>query len=112
MSFPDMVQGFGDWTEPIQFIRVGKTPVDHEISEDLSNVVPFDGQLDQQSARQVSLKPEGMRSWRWWNLATTKDLAMDDMIKNGNVMYRVWHKTDWSRAGYYHYEVYESYQGV
>lgn len=112
MSFPDMSQEHGDWAEPVSFTVVTKSVVDHEVSEALATPVVFEGIFYQFTAREINFKIEGQRSWKWWHLVTSQDLDMDTIVAMDGVNYRVWQKKDWSRAGYYEYELAESYRSI
>lgn len=109
MSFPDMSREHADWARTEKFTRVGKVTQDHEISEDLSDVEPFDGIFYQHTAQEISWKPEGQRQWIWWHLITSKELALDDLVLKDGVKYRVWQKTNWTQAGFWEYEIGESF---
>lgn len=112
MSFPDMSQEHGDWAEPAEFTVVTKSVVDHETSEALASAVTFEGIFYQLTAKEINFKPEGQRQWSWWHLLTSQDLTLDDIIEKDGVNYRVWHKKDWSQAGYYEYEIAQSFKAV
>ena len=109
MSFPNMAREHGDWAKRANFILVDKNTVDREITEDLSDSCKFQGIFYQHSAQEMNFKSEGQRGWRWWHLVTTKNISLDDMILKDDVRYRVMTRQDWIQAGFFEYEVAESF---
>lgn len=56
---------------------------------------------------QLKIKPEGMRSWRWFMIHTTPDVVLltDDRINRDGVNYRVMEKGDYGDQGFVEYHV-------
>ena len=58
--------------------------------------------------RDLLVKPEGERKFKWWVLLTDLDIAVDTVIKDQQgIQYRVMSSTDWRNAGYRQYDLTE-----
>lgn len=96
----DDVLGF--LSDAAQYAIIGKSAEDFEVVETKKDVAYFDGIAQPMPARELSIKPEGERTWKWWKFWTTKPLNLDDMIADSDgVTYRVMKQSDWSRIGGY-----------
>lgn len=64
------------------------------------------------SAEQISIRPEGERSWKWFTFHCLPDLVLttDDRVTISGVRYRVMEKSDFSEYGYLEYLVAEDFQ--
>ena len=103
-----MASALRGWTKPTQLRVVSQTPVDFEVSEDTIAVEWFDGLLTPMPAQKVERKPEGLRTWKFWELSTTKDLAVDSVVQDFNgLQLRVQSKDDWGQAGIFNYDLCE-----
>ena len=106
--FPDMSDVLSGFSETIKFAVVSKAIVDYEVSETKSSIEYFTGVKQPLSAQKLRVKPEGQRTWRWWTMWSTKQLKLDDIIKdNCNREYRVMESSDWREAGHFVYELIE-----
>ncbi len=106
----DDVLGFLADTE--QYAIVGKTADDFEVVEQKGKVAYFDAVKQPLPARELRIKPEGQREWRWWALWSTQPLKLDDMVadEDGN-QYRVMKQSDWDKiGGYFEYHITEGPQ--
>lgn len=116
-GFPDMDDAIGDWASPARFQKVTKENVDFETAETVKEEI-FSGIIVPMEKQRVQLKPEGERSWRWYQLITEKLLRPDDQVKalddpskgKEGVLFRVMAVEDWSMAGYYNYDLSEPVQ--
>ena len=107
MSFPDMTDALGDWTEPARFRKVTKTVSDYEVEETVKEE-HFDGVLVPLEKQKVQLKPEGQRTWKWYQLITDKRLKLDDIVENQEgTEFRVMAIESWAMAGFYNYDLTE-----
>lgn len=96
--------------ETIQFQLVTKTVVDGELAE-TSTVKPvlwFEGVLIPIHPRELLVKPEGQRKFKWWTLFSDLDLKVDTIIKDQEgALYRIMNSTDWRDADYKQYQLIE-----
>jgi hypothetical protein len=96
----DDVLGF--LADPAQYAIVGKTADDFEVVETKGKVAYFDGNMQPMPSRELRIKPEGQRTWKWWKFWTTQQLNLDDMIAaEDGTQYRVMKQADWSKIGGY-----------
>lgn len=107
MPLPDLMEVLGDFTVLIQFRIMGKGTDDFEVVEKMNDPITFRGVLAPLTAQQLSIKPEGQRSWRWWNLYTKRDLTLDWIITDmDNVKFRVMNRRHW--GSFLEYELREN----
>ena len=94
--------------ERIQVVK--KTVQDFELVESVSDRSPIyiEGSLQPMNARELLIKPEGQRSWRWWTLWTTEKLELDWVVidRNGS-HFRIMNSNDWEASGYFQYQLTE-----
>lgn len=111
--FPDLSEAFGDWEDGTRFQKVTKTVVDYEVTEETKEA-DFYGFFSPMKPQAIQFKPEGQRQWRWWDMLSVKELALDDIIRDvgKNLKYRVVSKADYMNlGGYYAYELTEAFNG-
>lgn len=111
-TMPDMGNTLNGWMQPISFGVVTKTVVNFQVVE-TQNLLSFQGVWQPFSARQLSIKPEGERAWKWYMLHAQIALPLkpDDVVTYLGVQYRVKSDSDYSLYGYYQYELIEDYTG-
>jgi hypothetical protein len=110
-SQPDVSSALIGWSEPIQMVRVFKHIVDRET---VNEEKPFtcSGMIQPFSARELSIKSEGERSWKWYMLHTTPDVDLNtgEEFFVDKIKYKVMGKLPYSRNGYVQYELIQTYQ--
>lgn len=64
------------------------------------------------TARQLEMKPEGERTWKWSKLYTLPypKLKLDDIVEIRGIKYRVMLLTDQAEYGYVEYDLKEDYE--
>lgn len=107
---PNMVTALHGFEDTMQFTVVRKTVVEGDIVED-SRVKPtlwFEGAIQPLHPKELLVKPEGERKWKWLSLFTDMDLSVDDQVIDtmGN-KYRVMSVGDWETAGINIYQLVE-----
>ena len=104
-NFPNMIDAMSEWMELLTFKLSTKVVSNFQSTETLTTL-KFRGVFYPSAPQQIMMKPEGERKWRWWTLLTAYNLSISDiMIDNNNVKFRVQTKVDYSKAGYYQYEL-------
>lgn len=107
---PNMASTLMGFEQSIQFQLITKTVSDHDVVE-TSKVRPvlwFEGVLEPLNPRDLMVKPEGERKFKWWTLITDMVLPVDSVVKDDrSLVYRVMSSADWSQAGYHQYQLVE-----
>jgi hypothetical protein len=111
-TLPDMGNTLSGWLQPITLGVVTKTVVNFQVVETQSEV-SFQGVWQPFSARQLIIKPEGERAWKWYMLHAQIALPLkpDDVVTYRGIQYRVKADNDYSLYGYYQYELIEDWTG-
>lgn len=107
---PNLTNAVRAWTQPFTFKRVTKSIVDYQLVETLVDV-SFKGVVAPFTDRELEIKPEGQRQWRWIEIYSTTDLALelDDIVIWKAVNYRVMASHNWEDYGYWRYEIAEAF---
>lgn len=98
--------------ETMQFQIVVKSVNGADIAESSKTPqnVPlwFEGSLQPLHPRELLVKPEGQRAWKWWTLFTDLELQKDWVITDiDGIKYRVMSSSDWRNAGFRQYQLIE-----
>lgn len=96
--------------ETLRFQIVKKTVVDHDLQESSKVPVPlyFEGNLQPLHPKELLVKPEGQRKWKWYTLFTDMRLEVDTvLIAEDGIKYRVMASSDWGPVGYTSYQLIE-----
>ncbi len=105
---PNMVSTLSGFNVSARFVLVKKEIDDGDIVES-SKVRPplyFQGNMMPIHPKDLLVKPEGERRFKWWTMHTTLQLQVDDEIKDKDgLIYRVMNSSDWSQSGYYTYHI-------
>ena len=96
-------------TDSAQFAIIAKAAVDHQVVETERDVLYFQAVLQPLPLRELMIKPEGQRTWKFWKMHTTQFLKLDDEVQDREQRrYRVTGIGDWSsQGGFYEYELRE-----
>ena len=107
---PNMQTSIFGFEETLQFQIVNKQVVEGDLVES-SKVRPvlwFEGALQPLHPRELLVKPEGQRKFKWWTLITDMTLEVDTVIKDGRgIEFRVMTSNDWFEAGFHQYQLTE-----
>lgn len=110
---PQVSSVFLNWTEQVQMKVIQKEAVDLELSEKTLAVVTYEAVMQPMPPQKVERKPEGLRTWKWWESWSTTELEVDTVVQDpAGVQYRVQSKQDWSQGGFFHYEMTEEPRGL
>ena len=107
---PSMRSAVSRHEETLGFEIVKKTVVDHELIETskFPVAVYFEGTLLPMNPRELLIKTEGERKFKWWTLFTDFELPVDTVVKDENGLeYRVMASSDWRDAGFSQYQLIE-----
>lgn len=103
----DMAGAFWNLTDPIAFKIVTTAAVDFEAVETLQTQLVFDGFLQPMKPRELMVKPEGERRWKWLMLFTEQLLEPASILEDEEGSnYRVMKLSAWNKlANYGMYEI-------
>jgi hypothetical protein len=107
---PKLNTAIGAWSQCLKFDCIHKSIENFQVIE-RHRAVNFKGVIAPLSPRQLEIKPEGQRAWRWFEVHATADLEIkpDDEVVHKCVRYRVMAVHDWSDYGYFRYEIAEAF---
>lgn len=107
---PNMQTTIHGFEDTFQFQIVQKATVDHDTVES-SKVKPvlwFEGAIQPMPSRDLLIKPEGERKFKWWILYTDMELELDAIIKDpAGSVFRVMSTSNWNQSGYQQYQLTE-----
>lgn len=107
---PNLSNVIRRFEQSMQFQLVNKAVVDGDVVETSQAPVMlwFEGTVLPMHQRELVIKPEGQRKFKWWVLYTDLDLVVDSIIKDqSGLTYRVMSSTDWGQSNYFAYEIME-----
>ena len=110
MSFPNMSAALWGVQSANQYKIVSRTPVDFESQETFDLPVTFAGSMQPMPDQKLLVKPEGERSWKWYQLWTRQKLNVGDVVVAGTPdfrTYQVMKLADWSKGAYFQYQLTE-----
>lgn len=98
------------WFRPLDLTQVVKS-VENFRTVEVEKPLPANGLWQPFTMEQLSIRPEGERSWRWFMVHTTIDVVLltDDIIKRRDVPYRVMEKNDYTDNGFVEYHIVNAY---
>lgn len=96
-----MVEALGGLTKVMQFGILSQKLVNFNGVEEIKFLGTFAASAQPLTPREILLKPEGLRKWKWLKIWTTTQLQPDGYVLElgVNVQYRVMSKSDWRTAG-------------
>jgi len=111
-GLPNVRTTLNGWFRPLTMTKIIKQQEDFQLKEYFYDV-KTNGVLQPFSPQQLSIKPEGQRSWIWQMLHATPDLVLktDDQVIITGTKYRVMEKLDYKEYGYVQYNLVQAYQG-
>lgn len=109
-DLPDVSGAMEGWFQPMKFNLITKSTVNHVLKE-VSKLLEFRGVWQALRGQALYMKPEGQRSWKWFQVHSDTDLVLkvDDIINYLGTNYRVMDKTDQGLYGYYEYHLVEDF---
>lgn len=111
-GMPQISAAFGGWMTKIILLKHTEKVVNGFV-ERCDTPIQFSGTMQPLSARAISLKPEGQRSWTWLQLhcfALSVNLIPGDRVTWNGDEYKVMELKDYSLNGYIEYHLVRDYQ--
>lgn len=112
-TLPDVSGALLDYFQAMTFVHVGKV-VDEFIVTETPTDIDFQGVIQPFGARQLAMKPEGQRAWKWWMLHAQPGITLepDEVVSYQGTQYRVRSQNDYGLYSYVSYELTEDYSGA
>jgi hypothetical protein len=111
MNMPVIQAAFDGWFSPITLLKITQiNNYGHNTSTYLA--INFDGTIQPFKPRQLDVKAEGQRFWKWWMIHTQTQLALTkgDKVIYNNVRMKLMESLDYSLNGYFEYHLVEDFQ--
>lgn len=111
-TLPNMSDAVGNWFQLTVFEKVVKTIVNFVVVE-TTVPVEFQGVVQTFTPRQLMMKPEGQRRWKWKSVFCYPNvpLSPDDVIIYEGIQYRVMASNDFKQYGYWEFHIQSDYTG-
>lgn len=111
-TLPNMNSTMVEYFQPMIFTQILKSVVDFQNVETPTNIA-FQGVMQPLKDRDLSMKPEGQRSWQWYWLHAEPGtpLKNDDTIMYQGKQYRIMSNKDYTQYGYVEYHLVQDYTG-
>lgn len=112
-TLPNLGDALFNWFQPMSFVLLTKQVIGFQNVES-AQTLDFQGVWQPFTARQLMMKPEGQRSWKWYTVHADPSLNLqtDDIIIYLDVSFRVMEKWDWNIYGYKEYHIIEDYNAA
>lgn len=110
-GMPQMNTTLFGWEQALELVKVVQSVIEGDLSTQYINV-QFKGVVQPLRDEQLSLLPEGQRSWEWiWIHAVAGSLNLEtaDKVIFQNKTYKVTSKKDYSLNGYVEYQLVRDY---
>ena len=108
MRIPNVRQALRGLGRPALYQIIERVIEDHEVVDSTVLTQSINLVLHPMDPQKIAIKPEGERRWMWLDGWTGSNLEIGWMlVADSGTRYRIMAKTDWSQAGYYHYELIE-----
>ena len=110
-GMPQMNSTLFGWEQALELVKVVQSIIEGDLSTQEIKI-DFRGVVQPLRDEQLSLLPEGQRSWEWlWihAVAGTLNLETGDKIKFQGKTYKITSKKDYSLNGYIEYQMVRDY---
>lgn len=109
-DLPNMAETIVGWFRPLTLVRINREVIDGEVVQG-EKELSCRGVIQPFGPRELRLKPEGERKWKWNMLHTTPDVSLTDgeVFRVKGVPYRVMALSPYQEYGYIMYELVENY---
>ena len=112
-SMPQMENAFAGWFMPITLTRITQTVTDDGFVATDSENITFKGVIQPLTPKQLMLKPEGERAWKWLQihcLAGSLNLDTSDRITYNGEKFKVMAQNDYTLNNFIEYHLCKDYQ--
>lgn len=111
-TLPQLDDALLDYFQPMIFGVVAKSVQNFQLVETVVQV-NFQGVWQPLSGRELAMKPEGQRQWKWIQVHADPSLTLktDQIITYLGVQYRVMAQKDYRLYGYVEYHVVNDFTG-
>lgn len=112
MTIPKIQHALNGWKTDIILIKIAQTIDARGIVSNAETPIAFRGVVQPLSAKQLSAKPEGKRSWKSWQIHTDIDIGLstNDKVSYLGDSYEVEALLDYSLNNYYEYHLLKDYE--
>jgi hypothetical protein len=110
-NIPNVNDVVNSWSIPMTAYRIKKVMKDGVMSETKTSINFKGVPLQPIPTRQLLMKPEGERDWKYFNLYCDYNFKMDDVIILDGREFRIKGKKDDNVGGIYGYCKYELIEG-
>ncbi len=110
-NMPQIVDAISEWQDELVLGIVKQEWVNGDKVEHISNVT-FNGVIQPLSAKQISLKPEGQRSWQWYQVhvySSALNLDVDDKVILDSKKFKVMAINNYFRNNFIEYHLVKDY---
>ena len=105
---PDVSRALPPLTEPMQFAVIRKDIELHQVAETTLAIEWTEASAQPLKARELDIKSEGQRKWKWLHVFTSEAWKMDWVVQDfEGLQYRVDSIEDWTSGGFQHYIIVE-----
>ncbi len=111
-GMPQMGPAFQGWQKKITVVKITQTIV-NGLTVDAEQTISFQGTIQPLSPKNLVLKPEGMRSWKWLQIhafSGSLNLVDNDRIEYGGDRYKVMGLYDYSLNNFIEYHLVRDFQ--
>lgn len=111
-TLPNLSTTLANSFQLMVFEKVQKTIVNGQVIE-TEDPIDFKGSWAPFTIRMLMMKPEGQRSWKWYQVfsETQLPLSTDEVINRLGQQYRVMQLNDFSLYGFFEYHLIGDYSG-
>lgn len=112
-TMPQMTAVFAGWTNPITIKKVVQTVDADGFVINTETSFKRNGILQPLSPEALQTKPDGQRSWKWYQLhLQTKlfDFENNDIININDIDYKVMQVSDYTLNNYVEYHIIRDYE--
>ena len=112
-TLPVVSDVIANWFQLLTFEHITKTTINFQVVE-TTTPMQFQGVVQPFTAQQLSIKPEGERSWKWYTIHAWPALSLvpdDVLVDQSGTQYRIMEKFDFKEYGYVLYHAVQDYSG-